>query len=78
MIFLNGNLDISPDSLKDYHIERLIRSDLVIASNRQPKSSLTIPNRVQVLTQSINLLIRIATGMPKRINEHGSNLEIEI
>ena len=77
MISLNGNLDISPDSLKDDHIERLIRSDLVIRSNRQRNQVLQF-QIAQVLTQNINLLIRIATGMPKRINEHGSNLEIEI
>ncbi len=66
VIFLDGNLHISPDSIKDYYVERLRTSDLVIASKRHPKSSIIIPTPRAFLSraeQSINLLIRMATGM---------------
>ena len=52
VMFLDGDLDISPDSIKDY-VEKLRTSDLVIASKRHPESSVTIPRITRVFKQSI-------------------------
>ena len=38
----DGDLDIAPDSIKDYG-ESLITADLVIASKRHTQSSVVIP-----------------------------------
>jgi dolichol-phosphate mannosyltransferase len=70
VIFLDGDLDISPDSIKDY-VERLSRCDLVIASKRHPKSSVTIPRSRAFLSRAFNLLIRMATGIPQKDTQAG-------
>ena len=62
VMLLDGDLDISPDSMKDY-VERLSISDLVIASKKHPKSSVTIPRSRAFLNRAFNLLIRMATGI---------------
>jgi dolichol-phosphate mannosyltransferase len=70
VIYLDGDLDISPDSVKDY-VERLSTSDLVIASKRHPKSSVTIPRSRAFLSRAFNLLIRVATGIPQKDTQAG-------
>jgi dolichol-phosphate mannosyltransferase len=70
VMFLDGDLDISPDSIKDY-VERLRTSDLVIASKRHPKSSVTIPRSRAFLSRVFNLLIRVATGIPQKDTQAG-------
>ena len=70
VMFLDGDLDISPDSVKDY-VERLRISDLVIASKRHPKSSVTIPRSRAFLSRVFNLLIRVATGIPQKDTQAG-------
>ena len=70
VMFLDGDLDISPDSVKDY-VERLRTSDLVIASKRHPKSSVTIPRSRAFLSRVFNLLIRVATGIPQKDTQAG-------
>ena len=70
VMFLDGDLDISPDSIKDY-VERLRTSDLVIASKRHPKSSVTIPRSRAFLSRVFNLLIRMATGIPQKDTQAG-------
>ena len=69
-MFLDGDLDISPDSIKDY-VERLRTSDLVIASKRHPESSVTIPRSRAFLSRVFNLLIRMATGIPQKDTQAG-------
>ena len=70
VMFLDGDLDISPDSIKDY-VEKLRTSDLVIASKRHPKSSVTIPRSRAFLSRVFNLLIRMATGIPQKDTQAG-------
>jgi dolichol-phosphate mannosyltransferase len=70
VMFLDGDLDISPDSIKDY-VERLSTSDLVIASKRHPKSSVTIPKSRVFLSRAFNLLIKMATGIPQKDTQAG-------
>jgi glycosyltransferase involved in cell wall biosynthesis len=62
VMLLDGDLDIFPDLMKDY-VERLSISDLVIASKKHPKSSVTIPRSRAFLNRAFNLLIRMATGI---------------
>lgn len=70
VIFLDGDLDISPNSIKDY-VENLSTSDLVIASKRHPKSSITIPQSRAFLSRAFNLIIRVATGIPQKDTQVG-------
>ena len=70
VMFLDGDLDISPDSVKDY-VERLRISDLVIASKRHPKSSVTIPRSRAFLSRVFSLLTRMATGIPQKDTQVG-------
>jgi dolichol-phosphate mannosyltransferase len=70
VMFLDGDLDISPDSVKDY-VEELRTSDLVIASKRHPKSSVTISRSRAFLSRVFNLLIRLATGIPQKDTQAG-------
>ncbi len=70
VIFLDGDLDISPDSIKDY-VERLTTSDLVIASKRHPESSVSIPTSRAFLSRAFNLFIRVVTGIPQKDTQAG-------
>jgi glycosyltransferase involved in cell wall biosynthesis len=70
VMFLDGDLDISPDSIKDY-VESLSTSDLVIASKRHPASSVTIPKSRALLSRVFNMLIRLTTGIPQRDTQVG-------
>jgi dolichol-phosphate mannosyltransferase len=70
VIFLDGDLDIPPDSVKEY-VERLSTSDLVIASKRHPESNVTIPRSRAFLTRAFHLLIRAATNIPQKDTQAG-------
>jgi dolichol-phosphate mannosyltransferase len=70
VMFLDGDLDISPDSIKEY-VERLSTSDLVIASKRHPKSRVTIPRSRVFLSRAFNLIVRVATGIPQKDTQAG-------
>jgi glycosyltransferase involved in cell wall biosynthesis len=70
VMFLDGDLDISPDSIKDY-VEKLRTSDLVIASKRHPKSSVTIPRSRAFLSRAFHLLIRVVTGICQKDTQAG-------
>jgi glycosyltransferase involved in cell wall biosynthesis len=70
VIFLDGDLDIPPDSIKDY-VERLSTSDLVIASKRHPESNVTIPKSRAFLSRAFHLLIRVATSIPQKDTQAG-------
>jgi dolichol-phosphate mannosyltransferase len=63
--FLDGDLDISPVSIKGY-LEGLSTSDLVVVSKRQPKLSVTIPRTLAFLSRAFNLLIRVARDIPRK------------
>jgi glycosyltransferase involved in cell wall biosynthesis len=70
VIFLDGDLDISPGLVRDY-VERLSTSDLVIASKRHPDSSVRIPRSRAFLSRAFNLLIRVTLGIPQRDTQAG-------
>ena len=70
VMFLDGDLDIAPDSIKDY-VESLSTADLVIASKRHPQSSVIIPRSRALLSIAFNLLIRLATGIPQKDTQAG-------
>ena len=63
-------MDICPDSIKDY-IKILDTYDLVIASKRHPKSSVTIPMSRAFLSRAFNLLIKLAIGLPQKDTQAG-------
>jgi dolichol-phosphate mannosyltransferase len=70
VMFLDGDLDIAPDSIKEY-VECLSTADLVIASKRHPKSSVMIPRSRALLSIAFNLLIRLATGISQKDTQAG-------
>jgi glycosyltransferase involved in cell wall biosynthesis len=70
VIFLDGDLDISPDLVKDY-VERLSTSDLVIASKRHPDSIVRIPRSREFLSRAFNLLIKVTLGITQRDTQAG-------
>jgi hypothetical protein len=70
VMFLDGNLNFSPDSMKDY-IEKLRTYNLVIASKRHPKSSVTIPKSRAFLSRAFNLLVKMAIGIPQKDTQVG-------
>lgn len=70
VMYLDGDLDISPDWIKNY-IERLIQSDLVIGSKRHPKSNITIPRSRKFLSRAFNILIKLAIGIPQTDTQVG-------
>jgi glycosyltransferase involved in cell wall biosynthesis len=70
VIFLDGDLDIAPDSIKEY-VDRLNTSDLVIASKRHPQSTVTIPTSRAFLSRSFNFFIKLAVGIPQKDTQAG-------
>ena len=70
VMFLDGDLDISPDLIRDY-VEKLRTADLVIASKRHPESCVRIPTSRAFLSRAFNLIIRVATNIPQRDTQAG-------
>lgn len=70
VILLDGDLDISPDLIKDY-VERLSTSDLVIASKKHPESSVRIPRSRAFLSRAFNLLIKVTIGIAQTDTQAG-------
>ena len=70
VILLDGDLDISPDLIKDY-VERLGTSDLVIASKKHPESDVRIPRSRAFLSRAFNLLIRMTIGIAQTDTQAG-------
>jgi dolichol-phosphate mannosyltransferase len=70
VIFLDGDLDISPDLIKDY-VERLSTSDLVIASKRHPESSVRIPRSRAFLSRAFNFLVKMTIGIAQTDSQAG-------
>jgi dolichol-phosphate mannosyltransferase len=73
VIFFDGDLDISPDLIKDY-VERLSTSDLVIASKRHPESSVRIPRSRAFLSRAFHLLIKVTLGIAQTDTQAGFKL----
>jgi dolichol-phosphate mannosyltransferase len=70
VILLDGDLDISPDLIKDY-VERLNTSDLVIASKMHPESSVRIPRSRAFLSRAFNLLTKVTIGIAQTDTQAG-------
>ena len=70
VILLDGDLDISPDLIKDY-VEKLSTSDLVIASKKHPESNVRIPRSRAFLSRAFNLLIKMAIGIDQTDTQAG-------
>jgi glycosyltransferase involved in cell wall biosynthesis len=70
VMFMDADLDISPDFIKDY-VEKLSISDLIIGSKRHPKSNVTIPKSRAFLSRAFNIFIRAATGIPQKDTQVG-------
>ena len=70
VIFLDGDLDISPDLIKDY-VERLSTCDLVIASKRHPDSVVRIPRSRAFLSRAFNLLIKLTLDVAQTDTQAG-------
>jgi dolichol-phosphate mannosyltransferase len=70
VILLDGDLDISPDLIKDY-VERLSTSDLVIASKKHPESSVRIPRSRAFLSRAFNLLTKLTIGISQTDTQAG-------
>jgi dolichol-phosphate mannosyltransferase len=70
VIFLDGDLDISPDFIKDY-VERLSTSDLVIASKRHPESNVRIPRSRAFLSRAFNFLVKVTIGIAQTDSQAG-------
>jgi glycosyltransferase involved in cell wall biosynthesis len=70
VILLDGDLDISPDLIKDY-VERLGTSDLVIASKKHPESNVRIPRSRAFLSRAFNLLIKVTIGITQTDTQAG-------
>lgn len=70
VVLLDGDLDISPDLIKDY-VERLSTSDLVIASKKHPESNVRIPRSRAFLSRAFNLLIKVTIGIAQTDTQAG-------
>src|SRR2546422_4546144 len=62
IIFMDGDLDISPNSIAEY-VKQLESCDLVIASKRHPDSSFHAPASRKLLSRAFNLIVRLLTGI---------------
>jgi dolichol-phosphate mannosyltransferase len=70
VMFLDGDLDISPDLIKDY-VEKLGTADLVIASKRHPGSSVKVPTSRLIMSKAFNLIVNLATGINQSDTQAG-------
>jgi glycosyltransferase involved in cell wall biosynthesis len=62
VLFMDGDLDISPDLIGEY-ILQLENHDLVIASKRHPLSKVSEPASRRFLSRAFNLTARVLTGI---------------
>lgn len=62
VIFIDGDLDVSPDSICEY-IKALNDCDLVIASKRHPLSKIKMSATRKILSKIFNSLVRSLTGI---------------
>jgi dolichol-phosphate mannosyltransferase len=70
VMFLDGDLDISPDLIKDY-VEKVGPYDLVIASKRHPKSNVKVPVSRLIMSRAFNLIVNLATGIRQSDTQAG-------
>jgi len=70
IIFIDGDLDISPEMILDYAKE-LDSYDLVIASKFHPLSKVQAPLSRRFLSRAFNLLVRMAVGIKVKDTQSG-------
>lgn len=70
VMFTDGDLDISPDSIRDY-VKELEMCDLVIASKRHPLSKVHSTFSRKFLSRAFNLLVRISVGIRVKDTQSG-------
>jgi glycosyltransferase involved in cell wall biosynthesis len=70
VIFLDVDLDISPDLIKEY-VEKLDSCDLVIASKRHPRSNVTLPASRLLMSRIFHLIVNVATGIRQTDTQAG-------
>ncbi len=62
VMFIDGDLDISPEVIKDYLIE-LENCDLAIASKKHPSSVVRMSFTRKFLSDGFNILVKMITGL---------------
>jgi glycosyltransferase involved in cell wall biosynthesis len=70
IIFIDGDLDISPGVIKDY-IKELKTCDLVIASKRHPLSRIKAPLSRKILSRMFNLFVQVAVNIKIKDTQAG-------
>jgi glycosyltransferase involved in cell wall biosynthesis len=71
VLFMDGDLDISPDLIGEYILQLEKNHDLVIASKRHPLSSGSEPAQGRFLSRAFNLKARVLTGIMVRDTQAG-------
>ena len=70
IIFVDGDLDISPQVIKDY-VKELEICDLVIASKRHPLSKVKAPWSRKILSRMFNVLVRVSLDIKIKDTQAG-------
>jgi glycosyltransferase involved in cell wall biosynthesis len=70
VLFVDGDLEISPDAIKDY-VKELQTCDLVIASKCHPLSKVNVPVSRKILSRAFNTYVQIATGIKLKDTQSG-------
>ena len=70
VIFTDGDLDISPDTISQY-VEQLAQCDLVIASKRHQQSKVVAPTSRKFLSRAFNFVVRVLTGISIKDTQAG-------
>ena len=70
VLFVDGDLEISPNAIKDY-VRELQTCDLVIASKCHPLSKVNVPISRKILSRAFNTYVQIATGIKLKDTQSG-------
>jgi len=70
ILFIDGDLNVSPDKILDY-LNEVKDNDIVIASKRHALSKVTIPTSRNFLSRTFNLLVRLSTGINIKDTQSG-------
>jgi glycosyltransferase involved in cell wall biosynthesis len=70
VLFVDGDLEISPDAIKDY-VKELRSYDLVIASKSHPLSKVNVPASRKLLSRAFNFYVQVATGIKLKDTQSG-------
>jgi glycosyltransferase involved in cell wall biosynthesis len=70
VMFTDGDLDISPESINDY-VRELEHCDLAIASKYHPESRVQAPFSRKFLSRAFSLLVRTAVGIRVKDTQSG-------